>query len=568
MGTELFTELSLVVALGAAIAALMRFLKQPLIIGHIITGIIAGPAVFNIIHDESAFSVFSSIGVALLLFIIGLELSIKVFSRLGSVVFMTAITQIGIVTVTGMLTANALGFKPLESFIIGLALALSSTIIIIKLFTDKKESTRLYAQIAIGVLLLQDLVATGGKIFLAAKAEGSGSIFGISLLIGRGVLFAALLYILSRYVLPKLTKSLESSKELLLLFALGWGLGIATLFEKVGFSIEIGALLAGVSLASLPFSHEMASRLKPLRDFFIVIFFITLGHSMVPDQLGSILLPAIVFTILVVLVKPLSVLISMGSMGYTKRASFKTAVAMSQISEFSLVFLFAANHIGLASDKARAAVTLVALMTFAGSTYLMKYDDQLYALLENKLRFFERKVTKLEQKDARLGYPIVLFGYRKGGAEFIRTFQTMKKRFVVVDYDPDAIEQLERQHVHYLYGDAVDPELIEELQLDKTKMVVSTVSDFKTNEFIAHWLQTKNANAVFICSADTAYHAARLYAEGAAYVMLPHLLGSEKIGNFLKRSGIKKSDFNKFREKHLQHLETYYSEEEPVSSAA
>jgi Kef-type K+ transport system membrane component KefB/voltage-gated potassium channel Kch len=568
MGTELFTELSLVVALGAAVAALMRFLKQPLIIGHIITGIISGPAVFNIIHDESAFSVFSSIGVALLLFIIGLELSIKVFSRLSSVVFMTAITQIGVVTVTGMITANALGFKALESFIIGLALALSSTIIIIKLFTDKKESTRLYAQIAIGVLLLQDLVATGGKIFLAAKAEGSGSVFAVSLLIGRGILFAVLLYLLSRYVLPKLTRSLESSKELLLLFALGWGLGIATLFEKVGFSIEIGALLAGVSLASLPFSHEMASRLKPLRDFFIVIFFITLGHSMVPNQLGSILVPAIVFTILVVLIKPLSVLVSMGSMGYTKRASFKTAVAMSQISEFSLVFLFAANHIGLASDKARAAVTLVALMTFAGSTYLMKYDDQLYALLENKLRFFERKVTRLEQKDARLGYPIVLFGYRKGGAEFIRTFQAMKKRFVVVDYDPDAIEQLERQHVHYLYGDAVDPELIEELQLDKAKMVVSTVSDFKTNEFLAHWLQTKNANAVFICSADTAYHAARLYAEGASYVMLPHLLGSEKIGNFLKRSGIKKSDFNKFREKHLQHLETYYSEEEPASAAA
>ncbi|MFO0971794.1 MAG: cation:proton antiporter [Candidatus Saccharimonadales bacterium] len=558
---SLFTELSMVVALGALIAGIMRFLKQPLIIGHIITGIIAGPAVLNIIHDESAFSVFSNIGVALLLFIIGLELSIKVFSRLGSVVFTTAAIQIGSVTLAGSIAAKLLHFGNLESFIIGLSLALSSTIIIVKLFNDKKEITRLYAQIAIGVLLLQDIVATGGKIFLAAKHQGSGSLLDIVLLLGRGIGLTLALYFISKYLLPKFTRALESSKELLLLFSLGWGLGLATLFQKVGFSIEIGALFAGVSLASIPYAREMASRLKPLRDFFIVIFFITLGHSMVPNQLGSVLLPALIFALLVVLLKPLSVLISMGAMGYTKRASFKTAVAMSQISEFSLVFLFAATSAGLASEKARAAVTLVALLTFAGSTYLMKYDDEIYNKLEGKLRLFERHVTKLEQKTALQHYPIVLLGYRKGGAEFIRTFRAMNKRFVVVDYDPEAIELLERQELNFLYGDVTDPELIEELNLEKSKLIVSTISDYNTNKFLAHWLSTKNPGAVFVCSADTAYHAARLYADGAAYVMLPHFIGSEKISSFIKRSGFSKSEFHKFREKHLQYLETHYAEE-------
>lgn len=560
-GASLFTELSLVVALGALIAAIMRALKQPLIIGHILTGIIAGPTVLNIIHDESAFGVFSSIGVALLLFIIGLELSIKLFSRLGSVVFTTTAVQVGSVTLAGTIAARLLHFGSLESFIIGLALALSSTIIIVKLFNDKKEITRLYAQIAIGILLLQDIVATGAKIFLAAKAQDSSSIVDIVFLVGRGAGITIILYFVSKHLLPKLTRSLEGSKELLLLFALGWGLGLATLFEKVGFSIEIGALFAGVSLASLPYSHEMASRLKPLRDFFIVIFFITLGHSIVPSGITTGLIPALVFALVVVIVKPLAVLTTMGMSGYTKRASFKTAVSMTQISEFSLVFLFAATAAGITSERARSAVTLVALLTFAGSTYLMKYDDQLFDLFESKLRFFERKVTKLEQRTALQHFPVVLLGYRKGGAEFIRTFKNMGKRFVVVDYDPEAIDLLERQELNYLYGDVTDPELIEELQLEKTKLVVSTISDYKTNQFLAHWLNKQNQTAVFICSADTAYHAARLYAEGAAYVIMPHFIGSEKISTFIKRSGFKKSEFHKFREKHLQYLEFHYSDE-------
>lgn len=560
-GANLFTELSLVVAIGAVIAGIMRYFKQPLIIGHIITGIIAGPTVLNIIHDESAFSVFSNIGVALLLFVIGLELNIKVFSRLGTAVFSTTGVQVGSITVLGMLAAKLLHFGTLESFVIGLSLALSSTIIIVKVFNDKKEITRLYAQIAIGVLLLQDLVATGGKIFLAAKSEGGGSILDITLLLTRGILLTVILYLVSKYLLPKLTKALEGSKELLLIFALGWALGLATLFEKVGFSIEIGALFAGVSLASLPYAREMGSRLKPLRDFFIVIFFITLGHSMVPNQLGNVIIPAVLFAAIVVVLKPLSVLVTMGVLGYTKRASFKTAIAMSQISEFSLVFLFAANAASLASERARAAVTLVALITFAGSTYLMKYDNDIYAKLEKKLKLFERKVTKEEQPAARTKHPIVLLGYRKGGAEFIRTFKSMGRRFIVVDYDPEVIETLEQQQVNFLYGDVTDPELIEELSLESSKLVVSTISDYHTNKFLAHWLTNKSPNTVFICNTDTAYHAARLYAEGAAYVMMPHFVGSEKISTFIKRSGFSKTEFNKFREKHLQYLESHYSKE-------
>jgi Kef-type K+ transport system membrane component KefB len=563
MHFNVFTEISIVISLGAVIALIMRMLRQPLIIGHIITGVIAGPAFLNIIHAESSFAGLSSMGVALLLFIIGLDLSTRIFSRLGKAVLVTSSVQILAVTAVGYLVSQSLGFSKLESAIIGLALSLSSTIIIVKLFNDKKETTRLYAQITIGILLVQDIVATAAKIGLATKASGENSITDVAILISKGVGLILIMYAGSRYIVPKLTKALEGSKELLLLFALGWGLGFAALFEKVGFSIEIGALLAGVSLASLPYSSEMASRLKPLRDFFIVIFFITLGQAMTPGKLIDVLPYAIILSLLVVLFKPFTVLLSMGGLGYTKRASFKAAVSMSQISEFSLVFLTAALASGYVSEKASTTLTLVALITFAASTYLIKYDTHLYAKLEHHLRLFERKKTNYEQEAMLRSHSIILFGYRKGGQEFLKTFAKMPKRFLVVDYDPDVIDLLERKRVKYLYGDATDPELLEEMYLEKTKLVVSTISDHKTNLFIAHWLRNHNPDAVFVCSADNAVHASDLYADGAAYVMMPHYIGSEKISTFIRKNGFNKTKFKEFREKHLAYLETHFENPDP-----
>lgn len=559
-GDALYIQLSLVIALGAGVALFMRLIKQPLIIGHIITGILAGPAVFNLIDDSHGFTFLSTFGVALLLFIVGLELSLKIISRLSKVVFITTFVQMSAIALAGAATARLLDFGRLESAIIGLCLAMSSTIIIVTLLQQKKELMRLFAQIAVGVLILQDLVATAGKITLSARSAGNTPL-EVGLLLGRGALFVLALYLVSKFVLPRIAKFLESSKELLLILSIGWALGISVLFARIGFSFEVGALLAGMSMAGLSFSHEVASRLRPMRDFFIIVFLITLGTSLVPSEVKGVLGAALLFSLLVFLAKPLVVLATLGAQGYTKRASFKAAIAMSQISEFSLVFVVAAVHHNYAGESVQSVVGLTALITFAGSAYLIKYDDALFSLLEKHLRFFERKVTRLEQKNAMQSYTIVLFGYRKGGAEFIRTFRNMNKRFVVVDYDPEAIDLIEKQHVNFLYGDATDAELIEELQLDKSKFVVSTISDFATNEFLAHWLKEHNPGAIFIGSAETAYQAAHLYSEGAAYVMMPHFIGSEKISTFIKRTGLKKSEFNKFREKHLQYLEAHYSEE-------
>lgn len=552
MELSLFSEISLILAIAMGVGLVLHWFKQPLIIGHILTGIIVGPTMLDVIHHENVWQILSRLGVAVLLFVVGLELSTKVIKRLGQVLAITTVLQVGLVTIIGAAAARLLHFERLDSVIIGLSLAMSSTIVIVKLINDKKEATRLYAQIAIGILLLQDVLLTGGKVALSTLTHESTA-EGATILLARGGLALCVMYLIGKQLLPHISRWLESSKEIIFMLALGWGLGWAAVFDHIGLSVEVGALLAGMSLGSLPFRFEMSARLRPTRDFLLVIFFIMLGYALVPLDLTW-LMPAIIFSFILIFAKPLIVMLVMGLLGYTKRVSFKTGVAMSQISEFSLILVVSAVASGAISPDVQAVISLTALISIVISTYLVRFDDKIYRRNERRLRLFERRLADFEQREALFTHSIVLFGYRKGGVEFMRTFKKLKKRFVVVDYDPEVIEILESQHVNFLYGDATDPELLEELQLDKCKLVVSTITDREINEYLVHWLEAENPSVIFICSADNAEDAVALYDSGASYVMLPHHIGSEKIGNFLKRNGFKKSEFKKFRQKHLDSL--------------
>ncbi len=558
MEAHIFTELSVVIAIGAGISLVMRLIRQPLIIGYILTGIVVGPSVFNIIKSESTINVFANIGIALLLFIIGLGLNPRVIKEVGKVALITGGLQILFTTLVGFLFSRAFGWSKTESMFVGLALAFSSTIIILKLLTDKKEQTRLYGKITIGILLLQDIVAALALVLVAARSEGNFSITTLLVLAGKGLAVAIPLYLISIFVLPRMNKLIAGSQEFLFLFAIGWGFGAAALFERFGFSLEVGALFAGVALAGLPYAQEIASRLRPLRDFFVVVFFIVLGTRLSFTNVFNLILPVAIFLLIVILVKPFIVMVTMGVLGYTKNTSFKSAGALAQISEFSLVFILLGQQQGLVRPDIANIMTIVALITIATSAYAITYSNQIYTLLEKHLTMFERKKTH-QEKEKPHRYDMILFGYNKGGQEFVRVMEQMKKKYVVVDYDPEVIDTLEHQQINYLYGDVTDLELLEELNMASAKLVVSTVSDHDTNLFLVRWLEKVNPHAVFVCAADTATQASSLYEEGAAYVMMPHYIGSEKIGSFIKRNGFNKTEFRRFREKHLQYLETHYA---------
>lgn len=546
---DVFAQLSIVIALATGIALVMRWLKQPLLVGYIITGILVGPFFLDLVRGQEAFHTFSEIGIALLLFIIGLELQLSVIKNLGKTVLLTASAVIAGTGTLGFAVSSLLNFDLVTSLILALSLTFSSTIIIVKLLNDKKESTRLYGQITIGVLLIEDILAVVALLLVSAGESGFSAATLLGLL-AKGLLLAGFLVLAGSKLLPKAARKIANSTEILFLSAIAWGFGVATLFEISGFNIEVGALLAGVALAGVPYTQEIVSRLKPLRDFFIVLFFIFLGQSLQLGALADAILPALALSGVVLFAKPLLTMGALGMLGYTKRTSFKSAMPLSQSSEFSIILVVLAVGTGLIAPEAAAVITLVAIITITASTYLTQYDNKLFYRFEHRLQLFERHVIKEHEHEPK-NYPVALFGYKHGGHEFIKTFKKMKRRFVVVDYNPQVIEHLERQHLNVLYGDATDVELLEELKVGKLQLVVSTITDLETNKSLVRYIHRHNHETVIICHANSYDHAAELYKLGATYVMLPHFIGSERISGFIERNGISKREFEHYREKHM-----------------
>jgi Kef-type K+ transport system membrane component KefB len=563
---HLFSEISLLVAFATGVALLMRALKQPLIIGHIITGLIVGPSLLGLVQSPETVGLMGEFGIALLLFVVGLGLNPKIIREVGKVAVLTGLGQIMFTVLFASILTRALGYSPIESLFLSVAMAFSSTIIIIKLLSDKKEQNKLYGKISIGFLLVQDIVATFALVIAAASGRGSFSAEMLGELAFKGVLLIAAVLLVAHFVVRPLSAFVSRSQEMLFLFALAWGFGIATIFYEFGFSLEVGALLAGVALAGLSYAQEVASRLKPLRDFFLVVFFIALGSRFELGNFQEHLGPAFALSALVLIGNPMVVMSIMGLLGYTKRTSFKSGLAVAQISEFSLIFLLLGLRNGQISEAILLTGTMVALITIAVSAYMIIYSDQLYNLLERYLSLFERRKVKPEHEQ-RLSYDAILFGYQRGGDEFAKVFHRLKKKYVVVDYDPDAVDILERKRIPYMYGDATDLELLEEINLEKAKMVVSVMTDYSTNVFLLSHLEKVNPAIVFVCPADNFEEAAELYGLGASYVMMPHLIGSEKISAFIQKNGFNKTEFRRYRDRHLSFVRTHFEPAELASEA-
>ncbi len=556
MEAHIFTEITLLIALAAAVAMVMRSLKQPLIIGHILTGLLVGPTFFGVVQSTETIALLGEFGIVLLLFIVGLGLNPRIIKEVGKTAVLTGGGQVLFTVLLAMIMTQMLGYTTTESIYISIGLAFSSTIIILKLLSDKKEQNKLYGKISIGFLLVQDVIVA----FALVYASAAGATLGpaeIGTLVLQGLFIIGVVALLTRFVVLPMGKFLSRSQELLFLFAIAWGFGIGALFYELGFSVEIGALIAGVALANMPYAQEAASRLKPLRDFFLIIFFISLGSRLEIVNFAEFIGPALAMSGLVLFGNPLIVMTILGILGYTKRTGFKSGLAVAQISEFSLVFLLLGQRSGQISGDIVATITLVALITIAASTYMITYSDNIYKFLEPYLGIFERKHRRHEH-EAHGKHDAVLFGYKKGGGEFVKAFDKIAKNWVVIDYDPDIAEELERKQIPYIYGDATDPELLEEVDLAKVKVVVSLVSDFDTNIQLLRHLELVNKDAVVICHAETSDQAALLYGYGASYVMMPAFIGSEKVSAFLKRNKFSKREFKHYRDKHISYLQDHY----------
>jgi Kef-type K+ transport system membrane component KefB len=548
----LFIQLSLVLALAAGISVVMKLFRQPLIMGYIITGVVAGPSLFNLIHNRTAFESFSQIGIALLLFIVGLGLNISTIRSLGKPVLVVATVNTVLVGGVSYAVALLLGMTPVEALVIAIGMLFSSTIVVIKALSDKKSISRLYGRIAVGVTLMEDILATIALLVITAISGGGATLHDVETLAMRGIALAVGLVVVGAFIMPRLSKFFASSQELLFMFALMWAFGIASLFEVAGFSIEVGALFAGVTLASLPYALEVSNRLKPLRDFFLVLFFVVLGERLSLQGISETIVAALVLAVVVVVFKTFVIAASLGRLSYTEQTSYKVAIHLSQISEFSVILAVLAQSTGLVGQHVTNLMTLTALITIGVSTYLMHYDDKIFRSIAASLKFIERANPQLESRaSSAASYKLVLFGYHKGGHEFINAFREMRKRYVVVDYNPEVIEIMERQHINHVFGDATDYELLEEIGVHKAELVVSTITELDTNLLLVRHVNQWNPDGVFICHANSYDHAAQLYEHGAAYVMLPHFIGSEQMSSFIRKNGSNKEAFDRYRKRHI-----------------
>ena len=482
--TDVFSEIAALLAIASAAGALAVWLRQPLITAFIAVGILVGPAGLGWVVSSDQVTLFAKLGIALLLFVVGLKLDPHEVRSVGPVAIAAGLTQIGLTGGLGYLLAWQLGLPPVAAFYIAMSLTFSSTIIIVKLLSDRREIDALHGRIAVGVLIVQDIVVVMLMICLAAFSDTNPSaslLLLLSTVVFKGLLFLGCVVLITRYLLPQLLHNLARSVELLILFAIAWALTLGAVAEALGFSQEVGAFLAGVALAATPYRAILASRLVSLRDFLLLFFFIDLGTHIDIGHLGAQIWPALLLSALVLLGKPLIVMVLMGVMGYRKYTSALTSFTLGQISEFSLILGALGVSLGHIDESVRGLIILVGLITIGLSTYIILYSHQLYRYLSSWLNLFERNVhhQNLPSGDLvhfkSLQVDVILFGLGRYGGSVVQDLRLYGLSVLGVDFDPEVVAFWRRDGLHTLYGDADDPEFAAALPLEQAQWVVSTI---------------------------------------------------------------------------------------------
>lgn len=539
---DIFIEISLILIITTLIATVFRLLKQPLVVGYLVSGIIVGPYMLNILKSGEQVELFSKLGIAVLLFIVGLSLNPDTIKETGKPALVTGIGQILFTSVIGFGLIRMLGYSNIVALYGSIALTFSSTIIILKLLSDRGDLGSLYGKVSIGFLLVQDIVATLLLIIVplvgsAAASGGTGTVATFLKLAGFGVIASIVLYGIAKYILPKFSDYLAKSSELLFIFAISWGLVLATIFYKIGFSIEIGALIAGVTLSASKYAYEISSRMRPLRDFFIVMFFVLLGSHLVLGNIGSIIVPAVILSLFVLIGNPIIVFILMNMLGYKNRTSFMAGLTVAQISEFSLILMSLGLSLGHVDQTTVTLITLVGIITIAGSTYFVIYADWIYDKLQPLLKLISFNTSgSREHQTPDQVYDVIIFGFGRVGLEFVEKAKQKNLSYLAVDYNPDVFNAQRTAGVNYRFGDVEDVEFLEEIDMHSSSTIISTIPDKYINEFLIRKYRERNTEGAVIVTSYDAQNAMHLYDLGATYVMLPHYLGAYHAGSVVFES--------------------------------
>lgn len=555
---NIFFEITIILSLAAVLSLIFKLFKQPLILAYILTGIIIGPFGQLQLGNKVFIETLGEFGVTLLLFMLGLELKLSELRSIGKIAATIGAAQIVLTFILGFFTAGFLGFSSISSIYIAAVLTFSSTILVVKLLSDKKDLTSLYGKISIGVLLVQDLFAIFVLIFISEfniLGKTSFSLETFIPVVTKAILLFGFILFLSNNIFPRLIKSISNSSETLFLASIAWVFGLTAIVSspQIGFPIEIGGLLAGLALANSIANYQIVARVRSLRDFFIIIFFVILGLETSFENIRNVVWASLGLSFFILIIKPIILMSIMGLAGYRKRISFFSSITLAQISEFSFIVIFLGNRLGYITNEVSSTIILTGIITFVLSNYMIVHLNSLYRVLSSYLNIFEKeKAANSNREENELSNHVVLIGAHRVGKSILQALREEEEKVVVIDFNPDIISDL-KDNVTAFFGDISDFDILERANLQKAKLVISTVPDMEDNLLLIKGLNKANRQAKIIVLAEFLDDAKILYKAGADYVLLPHLWGGRHLAKIIKEDKI--GEIENFKEKDLLFLQ-------------
>lgn len=523
-------EIGVIILFAAIFANISRLLKQPLILGYVIAGILVGPAVYGFLTNNEFIMGLSELGIAFLLFIVGLELNLGKLKEVGMAASVTGILQVFLTALLG--GAIAFIYLPFsEAIYVGFIIAFSSTMIVIKLLSDKGEIDTLHGKLILGILVVQDVIV----IMLLPLLQNLGNFSW--LFFGKQILKAALMiivaYITNRFLISKIMQHSAKNLELLFVTSISICFLFSALAFYLGFSIAIGAFIAGVCLASLPYSFEIVGRVKSLRDFFIVIFFVTLGSQITFQNINFSLI--LIMLILVLILKPILIFFLLKFFKYTNSVSFISALSLGQVSEFSLVLAASALIAGQIGQELFNTVIIVSIISITLTPYFVNYGNKFYGLFAKHLEPFEKLSSKkgLERLPANMKNHIVILGAHRMGSKVIENLKNYTNNFVVIDFNPDKIRELIHEGINCIYGDISSPEVLEKAELENARVIISSVKELEQNLFVLKKAKEANKNIIIFVSSKKIEDCIELYRYGVDFVIFPEMIAGQKVFDYL-----------------------------------
>ena len=547
---NVFIQFAIILGFASTLGYITHKFKLPLLIAYLIGGLILAAVGFVDVKDSQVLTFLPEIGIAFVLFLVGMELDLRQLKSLGSKILIAGILQIIITATLGTFIAQSFGFGLVEAIYLGIGLSFSSTIVVVKLLLEKKDLNSLYGKLSMGILLLEDLLAV---VILLGLTSQTASVFQLGLtdalpilaFVIKVMVVLTFTVVLSKFILKSLFKAVSESTELLFLTALAWCFVYITFAQVLGFSVLIGAFLAGIALANSPYHYQIGSKVKPLRDLFLAIFFVYLGTKVDFSQILQTYPLILAFTLYTTTAKPIVFLLILGIFGFRKHTLFHTAINLSQISEFSLIILLIGLNQGLVGESALTVIASSAVSSIIISSVMIAKSNQIYQFVKEVVGFFERGKDKIfdSSSQAELAGHVVVIGCHRVGGEIVKFFKREGISLIVVDFNPHQVEVLLSKKIPVIYGDIADPDILEILNLNKARMIISTSPDAADNKALLEDLKYRKIAVTTIVRAETIKDAQSLYKLGADYVIIPDILAGEALLDILKEHLGEKSYF-------------------------